>query len=114
MNREQRRKYAKRIKNDRTASICPECGNKARFFSTKKENEETALICECCGKIVRQGADITKSVPPGIYLPITLDMFDLMLTSVKENEEKKEENGDVLEGNKADNVEEPAEAVSGS
>lgn len=99
MNREQRRKYAKQIKNDKTASICPECHNKSRFVSVKREGEETALICECCGKTVRQGEDIAKSVPPGIYLPIKLDMLDMMLASIKEAEEKKEETEDVLEGN---------------
>lgn len=100
MNREQRRKYAKQVKNDKTASICPECKNKARFVSTKREGEETALVCECCGKTVRQGEDITKSVPPGVYLPIKLEMLDMMLASIKEAEEKaeteKEETNDVL------------------
>lgn len=86
MNREQRRKYAKSMKNNKVASICPECNNKARFISVAKENEEVSLVCECCGKTVRQGPEITKSVPPGIYLPIPLDAFDEMIKE-KENEE---------------------------
>lgn len=84
MNREQRRKYAKQIKNDKTASICPECNHRTRFISTKKENEETALICECCGSIVRQNATLTKMVPPGIYLPCTLKMLDTIMKAEEE------------------------------
>ena len=91
MNREQRRKYAKQIKNDKTASICPECHNKSRFVSVKREGEETALVCECCGKTVRQGEDITKSVPPGIYLPFTLNDFEKMLAIAEVVEKKKQE-----------------------
>lgn len=93
MNREQRRRYTKKMKHDKAASLCPECGMMSRFISTRKEGEETALVCECCGKTVRQGEDITKSVPSGIYLPIRLDMLDMMLEAVKE------ETKDVLEGN---------------
>ena len=88
MNREQRRKYAKQIKNDKIASICPECKIKTRFISVKRKDEETALVCECCGKTVRQGEDITKSIPPGIYLPIKLELLDMMLASIKEAEKK--------------------------
>ena len=98
MNRAQRRKYAKELKNDKIASICPECNNKARSISVKREGEETSIVCECCGKTVRQGEDITKSVPPGIYLPVKLDMLDMMIAAVKEAENK-EETENVLEGN---------------
>lgn len=86
MNREQRRKYAKSMKNDKMASTCPECGNKARFISVARENEEVALVCECCNKTVRQGPAITKALPPNIYLPIPLEAFDQMIEE-KENEE---------------------------
>lgn len=88
MNREQRRKYARQMKNDRAASICPKCGTKARFISTKKDDVETALICECCGENVRQGADITKAVPPGIRLPLTLELLDAVLKENIENDEQ--------------------------
>lgn len=90
MNRAQRRAYAKRVKNDRTASICPKCGNKSHLRS-KTVNTDTALICEVCGEIVRHGPDITKAVPPGIILPMSLEVFDNFIAAVAE-EKKENEN----------------------
>lgn len=91
LNRAQRRAYAKRVKNDRTASICPKCGNKSRYRS-KTVDTDTALICEVCGDIVRHGPDVTKAVPPGIILPLKLEMFDMFMEAAKEQlEENKEE-----------------------
>ena len=91
MNREQRRKYAKAIKNDHAASICPKCGNKSRYRS-KTVNTDTALICEVCGEIVRHGPDVTKAVPPGIILPMSLEVFDNFIAAAQAaiNEEEKE------------------------
>ena len=91
LNRAQRRAYAKRVKNDRTASICPKCGNKSHLRS-KTINTDTALICEVCGEIVRHGPDITKAVPPGIILPMSLEVFDNFIAAAQDAvaEEKKE------------------------
>lgn len=79
MNREQRRKYAKKIKNDKIASVCPACGNKARFFTTARGEKDTVLKCEVCGSIIRDGEELTKLMPPGLYLPVPLAILDRML-----------------------------------
>lgn len=91
MNREQRRKYERQIKKVKYASICPVCGLKARFISTRKTGDETSLICEACGQVVRSGPDITKSVPPGIVLPMELDKLDMMIEALKASEQKQAE-----------------------
>lgn len=91
LNREQRRAYAKRVKNDRTASICPKCGNKSHLRS-KTVDTNTALICEVCGEIVRHGPEITKAVPPGIVLPMSLEVFDNFIAAVAAEEKKENEN----------------------
>lgn len=93
MNRKQRRKYAKQIKNDKMASICPECGNKARFFTTARGEKDTVLKCECCGAIVREGEELTKLMPPGIYLPLPLDALDRALLAEASRVEDKDEQG---------------------
>ena len=93
MNREQRRKYAKKVKNDKAASICPECGNKARFFTTARGEKDTVLKCEVCGKIVREGEELTKLMPPGLYLPLPLEALDkALLYEASKIEEEKTEN----------------------
>jgi hypothetical protein len=48
-----------------------------------------------------QDARITKSVPPGIYLPFTLSDFEKMLAiaEVVEKKKEEEETKNVLEGN---------------
>jgi hypothetical protein len=71
------------------------------FKSTKIGDADTAIVCECCGQIVMQDARITKSVPPGIYLPFTLNDFEKMLAiaEVVEKKKEEEETKDVLEGN---------------
>ena len=99
MNREQRRKYAKQIKNDRIASICPECGQKSRFYTTARGEKDTVLKCEVCGEIVREGEELTKLIPPGIYCPIPLDALDkaLLAEASKVEEEKKNESIDPSE-----------------
>ena len=88
MNREQRRKYAKQIKNDKIASICPECGHKARFFTSARGTKDTVLKCEVCDKIVREGEELTKLIPPGVYLPIPLKTLDNMLLAEAEKIEE--------------------------
>lgn len=101
MNREQRRKYQKRIKSNKAACVCPKCNHTSLFVSKKIGDADTAIVCECCGQTVMQDARITKSVPPGIYLPFTLNDFEKMLAIAEVIEKKKEEEEtkDVLEGN---------------
>lgn len=91
MNREQRRAYAKRLRGDKAASICPKCGNKSRFRS-KTVKTDTALICEVCEDVVRYGPEVTKAVPPGIVLPMSLEVFDNFIVAAQNAvaEEKKE------------------------
>lgn len=101
MNREQRRKYQKQIKSNKAACTCPKCNHLSMFKSTKTGDADTAIVCECCGQTVMQDARITKSVPPGIYLPFTLNDFEKMLAiaEVVEKKKEEEETKDVLEGN---------------
>ena len=91
MNREQRRKYQKQIKSNKAACVCPKCNRTSLFVSKKIGDADTAIICECCGQTVMQDARITKSVPPGIYLPFTLNDFEKMLAIAEVVEKKKEE-----------------------
>lgn len=92
MNREQRRKYARALKNDTRASICPRCNNKSLFISKKNDNEETAIVCECCGQTIIQNERITKSIPPGIYLPFAISDLEKIMTIAEEMEKEKKEN----------------------
>lgn len=84
LNREQRRNYAKLIKNSKNVSICPVCGTKARFYS-EKINEETHILCEVCANGVRSGDVITRCVPPGILLPMTLEVLDKFIEEENKN-----------------------------
>ena len=59
MNREQRRAYVKRIKKNSAASICPECGNLALFYTTSLGEKNTVVKCQiatfgayACGRIL--------------------------------------------------------------
>ena len=113
MNREERRKYTKKIAKDRRASICPICGNKSLFFSswvaTEPDqgeggksgppgmNHKPAIICEFCNKPVIIDERIYELLPAGyynpnlgiekVYVPIPLDIFLLALKSPIEEEE---------------------------
>ena len=101
MNREQRRAYAKRIKNNSVASICPKCGNKALFYTTKVEYPgiETAnfeVKCQVCDGTVLEGEDVKRVAPPGITLPIPLEQFKKIVIyeaerAAREEAEKKHE-----------------------
>ena len=93
MNRAQRRSYAKKIKNDKAASICPECGNKARFYTSARGEKDTVLKCEVCGKVIREGEELTKLIPPDIYFPAPLAALDQMLLdeAARVEEEKNEQ-----------------------
>lgn len=102
MNREQRRKYAKQIKNDKIASICPECGHKARFFTTARGEKDTVLKCEVCNAIVREGEELTKMMPPGLYLPLPLEKLDKALlyeaSRIEEDENVEGDPSEPVEG----------------
>lgn len=79
MNRAQRRAYAKTIKNSKMVSICPECGNKSRFFTTARGEKDTVLKCEVCGEIIREGEELTQLLPPGVFWPGPLSSLDELL-----------------------------------
>ena len=92
MNRAERRAYEKSIHNDKRASICPKCKGKALFYTIgelkpeaqnkekpEKEDFNTKVICERCKATIYEGDEVSKLVPPGIYLPLPLDIFDYAL-----------------------------------
>jgi transcription elongation factor Elf1 len=92
MNREQRRAYDRKVRKSQNASICPECKHLANFFTEARGEKDTVLKCERCGAIVREGEELTKMMPPGLYLPTSLEVLDKALLmeaarSVKEDEE---------------------------
>lgn len=105
MNRAQRRAYEKSIHNDKRASICPKCKGKALFYTIgelkpeakdkekpEKEDFNTKIVCERCGATIYEGEDVSRLVPPGIYLPMKIDIFEYALKHKEELEEK--ENND--------------------
>lgn len=97
MNRSARRAYEQKIRKDKRASICPKCGYRSLFFSTSiptgefdvetkddgmtvtKPKYTAAIKCEVCDSIIYMGEDVEKLVPPGIYLPLPIDIFDYAL-----------------------------------
>ena len=95
MNREQKRAYAKKIKNDKRASTCPLCGTKALFYSSFTEtspyntesaggtgipkNMEACIKCEVCNKVVLKDPAIETLLPPNHYVPMPLPLFELAL-----------------------------------
>jgi len=103
MNREQRRKYDREVKNDRIASICPECGHKSRFYTRARGEKDTVLMCERCGQIIREGEELTKLVPPGIYLPGALATLDELLLAEAAKVDTEEETNE--QGNETGPVE---------
>lgn len=84
LNREERRKYLQRNKKNRNLSKCPKCGFKSLFYSTARGENDTVIKCDICGDIVFEGPDVTRMVPPGIYLPLPLDIFEIALKSSPE------------------------------
>ena len=98
-NREERRAYERKIKNDKRASICPICGYKSLFYTKatlkpyegtkekfEKEDFNTQVCCELCNSVIYEGDEVSKLVPPGIYLPLPLDIFDYALRHPVEEE----------------------------
>lgn len=91
MNREERRAYSRRMRRNRVASICPNCGKSAYFFARKQEDENITLNCECCGEVAREGEEVTYLMQPGdIYLPMSLERFDRVIEEYKEDKGDKE------------------------
>lgn len=106
-NREERRAYEKKIHNDKRASKCPICKHISLFYSVgelkpeakekekpEKEDFNTKIICENCGTTVYEGEDVSKLIPPGIYLPMKIDIFEYALRHKKELEEKENNNNE--------------------
>ena len=101
LNREQRRAYQKKIKKNSAASICPECGHLALFYTTSLGEKNTVVKCQICDKTIREGEEVTKLVPPGITLPLPLERFDKALlweASHPSEEEVKNDNSGVQSG----------------
>ena len=96
MNRKQRRKYDREIKQRKIfTSICPECNHLAAFYTHARGEKDTVLICERCGAIVREGEELTKMMPPGLYLPLPLEKLDkALLYEASRIEEDKNVEGD--------------------
>lgn len=67
MNREQRRAYDKKVKNDKLAAICPVCKHKARMYTTARTPTDIDLMCERCGAVVCANTEAHKYMPAGIY-----------------------------------------------
>ena len=97
MNREQRRAYDRKVKNVTHASICPECHHKACFVTHARGEKDTVLLCERCGAIVREGEELTKLMPPGIYLPLPLEKLDAALLYEASLVEDENEQTDTVE-----------------
>ena len=99
MNREQRRAYETKIKNDKRASVCPKCGYKSLFYSAPQlkpyegvkekfvaEDFDVVIKCEVCDEVVLANEAVTKLIRPGVYLPLPLDIFELALKYEEEKE----------------------------
>ncbi len=95
LNREERRKYLQRNKKNKNLSKCPKCGFKSLFYSTARGENDTVIKCDICGDIVFEGSDVTRMVPPGIYLPLPLDIFEIALKNPPE--ENKVQEGEFIE-----------------
>ncbi len=98
MNREQRRKYASKIKGDKRASECPLCHNISLFYTEPqlkpyegmkeeftKDDFDTVVKCEVCGQVVLANEAVTRLIQPGIYLPLPLDIFTMALKYEEEH-----------------------------
>ena len=113
-NRNERRAYEKRIRNDKRASKCPICGHLSLFYTRgelkpeakakekpQKEDYDTKVICESCDSVIYEGEDVSKLLPPWIYIPIKLDLLDYALRHRERIEElNKDGNVYILSGDK--------------
>lgn len=104
-NRTERRAYERKIKNDKRASKCPKCGHLALFYTKavlkpyegtkekfEKEDFDVQVCCEACDAVIYEGEEVTKLVPPGIYLPLPLDIFDYALRHPELGKTEEEDN----------------------
>lgn len=102
LNREERRIYYKKNKNNKNISICPICGYKSLFYSTPvlkpyegvkekfvAEDFDVVIKCEICDGTVLEGPSITKLIRPGIRLPLPLDIFQMALQYEENQPEEK-------------------------
>ena len=66
-NREGRRKYLKKVHNDKMSSICPKCGKKCKHYTVSNMVVPYAVDvkCEYCGAIVARNI---KNLTPRIYV----------------------------------------------
>ena len=98
LNREERRRYQQKIKNDKRASECPLCQNKSLFYTEPqllpyegikekftRDDFKVVIKCEVCNQVVLDSPAISKLMQPGIYLPLPLDIFMLALKHEEEN-----------------------------
>jgi len=86
LNRNERREYWRHNKKNKNLSKCPKCGFSALFYSTARGKNDTVIKCDICGDIIFEGPDVTRMVPPGIYLPLPLDIFEIALKNPPEEE----------------------------
>ena len=127
MNREQKRAYQKKIKNDRRACDCPLCGNKSLFYSDYEitipytgeggksgppgEEVMPCIKCEVCGKAVLKDKAIQNLLPHHTYVPMPLPLFELALNEeikkrIDEEIKKKKEEENNTEENTVEEVKE--------
>ena len=100
LNRDERRAYWRHNKKNKNLSKCPKCGFNALFYSTARGENDTVIKCDICQNIVFEGSNITRIVPPGIYLPLPLDVFEMALkTSLEENNIQEAEYTEIKENN---------------
>lgn len=119
MNREKRREYDRKVKKDKRADICPKCKHLALFYSTgelkeeaylkqnpQKEDFNTKICCGRCGATIYEGEDVSKLIPPGIYIPIKLDLLDYALKHRERIEEINNDNNIYVIPNKEESGDE--------
>ena len=68
MNREQRRKYIKQIKNSSLAGKCPKCNNISRFFTTVRFFTEAGVNFPEIFKCLALNQEL--SISPGSINPL--------------------------------------------
>ena len=84
-NREQRRKYLQKIAKNKKATKCPICGYNSLYYTQARGPEDTVVRCEINDCLVLEGPEVTKLVPPNIFLPLPLDIFTKGIDYAKEH-----------------------------
>lgn len=90
MNREQRRAYDRKVKNDKLASICPNCGHRARMRTVARTSTDIDLVCERCGIVVCANSEAHKYVPAGLYMNQAL--YNMVIKAGIEKDTQNESN----------------------